>query len=115
MVSLLNIPTDSSVYNSAGFSFLCLPVADGGAPTFEEADAFVRFVREQRSVGKPVAVHCEAGLVRTGTMIATYLISEGESAAAGIARVRAVEKCAVETAQQIQFLEAYDARKVGYR
>ena len=31
VVSLLNIPTDQLVYNSADFSFLCLPVSDGGS------------------------------------------------------------------------------------
>src|SRR5262245_50957485 len=44
VVSLLNIPSDASVYEAAGFSFLCLPVPDGGAPTFEQAEEFVRFV-----------------------------------------------------------------------
>src|SRR5580693_2219143 len=44
VVSLLNIPSDASVYESAGFAFLCLPVPDGGAPTFEQTEEFVRFV-----------------------------------------------------------------------
>lgn len=107
VVSLLNLPGDASVYESAGFSFLCLPVADGGAPTLEQAEEFVRFVTGQRAARRPVVVHCEAGLGRTGTMLATYLIAQGESAAAAIQRVRAVESVAVETPQQIQFLEAY--------
>jgi atypical dual specificity phosphatase len=110
VVSLLNIPSDASVYESAGFSYLCLPVPDGGAPTFEQAEQFVRFVGEQRAAGRPVAVHCEAGLGRTGTLLATYLIAQGESAAAAIERVRAAEKVAVETPQQIRFLEQYADR-----
>ena len=65
VVSLLNIPSDASVYESAGFSFLCLPVPDGGAPTADQASEFVRFVREQHAAQRPVAVHCEAGLGRT--------------------------------------------------
>ena len=110
VVCLLNIPGDASVCESAGFSFLCLPVPDGGAPTFEQADEFVRFVTKQRAAQRPVAVHCEAGLGRTGTLLATYLVSQGESAAAAIARVRAAEKVAVEAAHQIQFLEQYEER-----
>ena len=46
VVCLLNIPADASVYEWAGISFLCLPVPDGGAPTFEQADEFVRFVTD---------------------------------------------------------------------
>lgn len=35
VVSLLNIPSDAAVYESAGFAFLCLPVPDGAAPSVE--------------------------------------------------------------------------------
>ena len=110
VVSLLNIPGDASVYESAGFSFLCLPVPDGGAPTFEQADEFVRFVSAQRAANRAVAVHCEAGLGRTGTLIAIYLIDQGESAASAIGLVRDVESVAIETNRQIQFLEEYEKR-----
>jgi len=110
VVSLLNIPGDASVFESAGFSFLCLPVPDGGAPTFEQADEYVRFITEHRRAGRPVAVHCEAGLGRTGTLLATYLVAMGESAAAAIQCVRTVERAAVETTSQIQFLEQYAER-----
>jgi protein-tyrosine phosphatase len=110
VVSLLNIPSDALVYESAGFAFLCLPVPDGGSPTMEQAEEFVRFICEQRAAQRPVAVHCEAGLGRTGTLLATYLIAQGDGAAAAIARVRAVERVAVETARQIQFLEQYAER-----
>ena len=109
VVSLLNIPSAASVYESAGFDFLCLPVPDGGAPTFEQTLQFVRFVEKQRAMQNAVAVHCEAGLGRTGTMLAAYLISQGQTATAAIQSVRAVERVAIETPRQIQFLEAFAA------
>ena len=108
-VCLLNIPSDAAVYESAGFAFKWLPVPDGGAPTMEQAKEFIDFVDGQLADYRPVAVHCEAGLGRTGTMLATYLISRGESAASAISRVRAAEKSAVETSRQIQFLEQFAA------
>jgi len=107
IVSLLNIPSDAAVLESAGFSFLCLPVPDGGAPTTKQAFQFIRFVNQQRAAQRPVAVHCEAGLGRTGTLLAVYLISQGGNAEAAIRRIREVEKVAVETPRQIQFLEEF--------
>jgi len=107
VVSLLNIPSNGAIYASAGFGFLCLPLPDGGAPTMEQAAEFVRFVTEQRAMRHPVAVHCEAGIGRTGTMLALYLISQGEVGKTAIERVRAVERSAIETLRQIKFLEEY--------
>lgn len=115
VVSLLNIPSDATVFTSAGFAFLCLPVADGGAPTMEQVEEFLRFVAEQRATQRPVAVHCEAGLGRTGTLLATYLIAQGENAAAAIRQVRAAEGSAIETPRQVHFLEQYAHSLGEYR
>lgn len=111
VVSLLNIPSDQPVYRSAGFGFLCLPIADGEPPTAEQADTFVGFVDVNREMQNPVAVHCEAGLGRTGTMLAVYMISRGEKARNAIERVRAVERAAIETMRQIKFLEQFEQQR----
>jgi len=110
VVSLLNIPSDAAVFASAGFAFLCAPLPDGGAPTREQAAKFVRFVEEQRTARRPVAVHCEAGLGRTGTMLAVYLIAQGDRAETAVRRIREVEKVAVETPRQLQFLKQFARR-----
>jgi len=56
----------------------------------------------------PVAVFCEAGAGRTGTMIGCYLIHSGQTAAQAIAQLRVKESSAVETPAQIKFLEEFE-------
>ncbi len=106
VVSLLNIPSDRSVYESAGFRFLCLPIPNGGAPSDNES---IQALQEfYHSSPKALAVHCEAGLGRTGTVIAMFLISEGANLDDAIARVRSAEPAAIETAAQLKFLESFE-------
>ena len=43
VVGLLNIPSDTAVFESAGFGFPSLPVPDGGAPHPETSDRICPF------------------------------------------------------------------------
>lgn len=104
IVALLNLTGDRRVYEAAGFQFLCLPIADGQAPVPEQLQEFLRFVDARRSEGVATAVHCEAGIGRTGTMLAAYLIAKGHGFSSALGLVRLAEPTAVETAVQIEFL-----------
>jgi atypical dual specificity phosphatase len=108
VVCLLNIPSDERIFRLAGFDFLCLPIANGAAPTLDQTSEFLCFVNEHHSAGKPVLVFCEAGLGRTGTVLATYLIHEGKTASEAIATVRSLEPAAIETGLQVRFLGEFE-------
>ena len=108
IVCLLNSPNDIAVFQTAGFDFKCLPIADGHAPTLEQANEFLVFVEQARWRNRPVVVYCEAGLGRTGTMLAIYLIHTGKTAQAAFTAVRAVEPAAIETRVQVDFLEQFE-------
>lgn len=102
---LLNIPSDENIFYSAGFNFKCFPIPDGRPPTSDQAKEFILFVDDNRSRQQPLAVFCEAGLGRTGTVLATYLIHEGKSAQQAIDFIRSLEPAAIETRKQVEFLD----------
>ncbi len=104
VVSLLNAPRIADTWHAAGFDFLQLPVRDGYTPTREQFQEFLRFMREQRAKKHPVAVHCVAGIGRTGLFLASYEIMQGATPEEALLHVRAVRRGAVETRDQWRFL-----------
>ncbi len=113
IVPLLQAPGLARVYADAGFACHLLPLADGSAPTLAQFREFHAFVEAQRALGHAVAAHCEAGIGRTGTLIAGYLIANGLTPEAALAGVRSRRPGAVETARQWQFLRELGARRGG--
>ena len=102
IVSLTEEPMEVDAVLSAGLRYEHLPIADMHAPTSSDIVEFVTFVDNARKTGLATAVHCRAGLGRTGTMIASYLVHEGESWETALARVRQQRPGSIETMSQEQ-------------
>ena len=93
----------------SGIEVIRRPMPDGSAPrTPSQMDAIIDDLRRARTAGD-VAVACMGGVGRSGTVAACAMVAGGASAAAAIARVRAVRHPnAVETAEQIGFVHHYE-------
>jgi protein-tyrosine phosphatase len=68
-------PLDGEEVKALGFEYVFIPVRDFAAPRLEDIQKFVSFASEMLGQGKPVVVCCGAGIGRTGTMLAAYLVS----------------------------------------
>lgn len=87
------------------------PLADGTAPSSTDAmRSILDAVQRGRDVGD-VAVACMGGVGRTGTVAACALVDAGWPAAEAIAEIRRIRHpTAIETDEQVAFVEAYARR-----
>ena len=92
------------------------PLRDGAAPrSMQEMDEILGAVEAARADGD-VAVACMGGVGRTGTIAACVLVAAGADATQAIGRVRAVRHpTAVETAEQVAFVHAYERHVAEWR
>ncbi|MBK9975356.1 MAG: dual specificity protein phosphatase family protein [Planctomycetes bacterium] len=105
IVSLTTSAPDANVLASLGMDLLHVPIEDFSAPSAPEIEAFLQTARFYRHEHKPIVVHCGAGMGRTGTLIACYLVDGGMSAQDAIALVRKRRPGSIETQDQEQAVQ----------
>ncbi|NOT20703.1 MAG: ATP-binding cassette domain-containing protein [Sideroxydans sp.] len=110
LITLTETDLDQEALQRAGMSNLHMPIFDREAPSV--AQTHMLLVRMQRMIeaGEILAVHCKAGLGRTGTILAAWMIREGGlSAESSMERLRRIERGFIQSESQEKFLHEYES------
>jgi atypical dual specificity phosphatase len=111
LISLTEDPLRRDWVNDAGILVVHEPVDDMAAPTQEQLDRCVSAMDRALERNMGVAVHCGAGLGRTGVVIAAYLVHQGQIARDAIAQVRRLRPGSIETEEQAAAVVEFGRRK----
>ncbi|HLI07924.1 MAG TPA: dual specificity protein phosphatase family protein [Ktedonobacteraceae bacterium] len=90
------------------FTVYHIPIANMKPPTLQQMHQATSMIQASLKSGQPVAVHCEAGLGRTGTIIAAYLTRSGMSAQEAIETIRRLRPGSIETEEQEASIYEYE-------
>lgn len=87
-----------------------LPIFDRKAPSTSQMHMLLVRMQRLMDAGEVLAVHCKAGLGRTGLVLAAWMVRDGGlSAEAAIERLRKVNPGFIQSDEQLEFLHAYEA------
>ena len=88
------------------------PVRDFTPPDHEQIQRMIDFIDEQATnAGRPVVVSCYAGIGRTGTVLACYLVKRGSGPADAIDEVRRLRPGSIQTPEQEAAVYEYARRR----
>ena len=113
LVSLTEDPLPRHWVNDAGLLVVAVPVPDMEPPSDRQLDHIVTTIRKANATGMGAAVHCAAGLGRTGTVLAAYFVAGGLPAREALVKVRDLRPGSVETTEQERAVERYARRLAG--
>ena len=85
-------------------------VPDGSPPTEGQIDRIVAFIDQEIQRGTPVVVSCRAGIGRTGTVLACYLVHMGHGATDAVKRLKGLRPGSIESPLQLAFVYSYEKR-----
>ena len=107
IVSLTEVSLDRETLDAAEITHIHIPIRDFQPPTLSDIRETISFIQSCLSQEKPVAVHCLAGLGRTGTILACWLVTDGLDPESAIDRVRSFRPGSVETLEQERSVYAF--------
>ena len=108
MLNLAEPPLPYESPNTIGLLTRHIPVADYTAPTLHQVKQAVAMISSCLARHMPVAVHCMAGLGRTGTILACYLVGMEMPANNAIMTIREWRPGSIETLDQEAVVYEYE-------
>jgi atypical dual specificity phosphatase len=108
LVTLTESPMDKEILDEYEIRNVFFPIDDMGSPNIEDAKKLCYRISRLLQKDEVVAMHCKAGLGRTGTMLAAMLIWDGLSALEALESTRRIEPRWVQSDDQIVFLEEFE-------
>lgn len=92
-----------------GLEYLHIPTEDLSAPDIDKIDVAVDFIHERIKNEDPVMVHCAAGIGRTGTILASYLVKyQNLTAKDAIAKIRQERPGSIQSKSQEMAVTFYE-------
>jgi atypical dual specificity phosphatase len=111
LISLTESPLPRQWVNDAGLMVVNVPVPDMEPPSDRQFDHILETIRKALAAQMGVAIHCAAGLGRTGTVLAAYFVANGLSGRDAIDHVRELRPGSIETLEQERAIERFAERQ----
>ena len=110
VISLCEDPPRRAWLNEAGLFSMHVPIEDMQPPGPQQIQQCLSASEKAHGQGFGVAIHCGAGLGRTGTILACYFVKKGMTAPGAISHVRRVRPHSIETPEQADAVSDFARR-----
>jgi atypical dual specificity phosphatase len=102
LLSLTEGPPRVDWVEDAGLLLFHVPMIDMEAPSLDDLTRSVSAIQKAHAQNMGIAVHCGAGLGRTGVVLACYFVTQGLTPDNAIARIRRLRPGSIETDEQAE-------------
>jgi atypical dual specificity phosphatase len=107
LVSLTRAPFDPARLRAFGIRGRHFPIKDMGVPALGATAQLCADITRTMEAGNAVAVHCHAGLGRTGTILASVLVWQGAAPDEAVARIREHRPGYIQNKAQLSFVSRF--------